>query len=54
MATMVLCFGFVLKAVLIIQGCLSLAEQCLHSTQVFSASHAAPSASRLGVHKKLG
>ena len=32
----------------------AIAEQCSHSVQVFSASHAAPPASGLGVHKNLG
>ena len=53
-ASMGLCFGFVLETGLIIQGCLVIAEQCLHRVKAFSASHPTPPASRLGVHKKLG
>ena len=53
-ASMGLCFGFVLETALIIQGGLVTAEQCLHRVKAFSASHTTPPASRLGVHKKLG
>ena len=47
-ASMGLCFGFVLKTVLIIQGYFSYSEQCLHRVKVFSASHPTPPARRLG------
>ena len=44
-----LCFGFVLKTVLITQRCF---HHCW--AKAFSASHPTPPARRLGVHKKLG
>lgn len=50
---MVLCFGFVTKAVLITHPCF-IAEEYLHSIKVFSLSHSAPTVSRLGVDKRLG
>ena len=52
-ASMGLCFGFVLETVLIIQVFVT-AEQRLHRVKAFAASHPTPPASRLGVHKKLG
>ena len=53
-ASIGLWFGFVLKIVLITQGCLSYAEQRLYRVKAFSAPHTTPPASRLGAHKKLG
>ena len=56
-ASMGLCFGFVLKTVLIliIQGDVFVTtEQCLHSIKPFPASHPTPPVSNLGVHKNLG
>ena len=53
-ACMGLQFGFMLKTVLITQGCFSYAEQSLHRVKAFSASHPTPPARRLGVHKELG
>jgi len=47
-ADMGLCFGFLLKTVLITQGSFSTAEQCLHRVKTFSAPHTTPPASRLG------
>lgn len=51
-----LCFGFVLKRVLIKQGFnyLIIAEHCVYRAKAFSASCSIPSARRLGMHKKLG
>jgi len=53
-ASMGLCFEFVLQTVLIIQGCVAIAEQFLHSVKAFSAPRATPAASRLGICKRLG
>ena len=54
-ASMGLCFGFVLETVLITQrDVLVTAEHCSHRAKVFSASHPTPPARRPGVHKKLG
>lgn len=36
------------------RGVVAVAEQCLHSTKVLSASYPAPPASGLGLRKKLG
>ena len=52
-ASIGLCFGFVLETQLIIQGCLVTAQQGLHRVKAFSASHPTPPVSRVGVHKKL-
>ena len=49
---MVLYFRYGTKTVLIHRDVLVSAEKCLHSVKVFSASHAAPPANRLGVYKK--
>jgi len=51
---MEICFGFVMKAVLVRQGCFSYAEQGLHSAKACSAPHPAPPASGLGMHGRLG
>jgi len=53
-AGIVMCFGYVMKTVLITHQCLAIAEQCLHSIKAFLVSHTAPPVSRLGVQKKLG
>ena len=45
-ASMGLCFGFVLEVLVI-------AEQYLNRVMACSASHPTPPTSRLGVHKKL-
>ena len=48
---MVLCFGFVMKTLLTMQGCFLLSSA--HAVVVFSVFHTASPARRLGVHKKL-
>ena len=53
-ASMGLCFGFVLEAVLITQRDVSVtAEQPLPRAKAFSAPHPTPPARRLGGHKEL-
>jgi len=52
-ARMMLCFGFVTKAVWITHPCFT-AEEHLHSTKAFSHSHSASTASKLGVDRRLG
>ena len=47
-ASMGLCFGFVLKTVLITQDVLLTAEQGLHRVKAFPASYPTPPASGLG------
>ena len=54
LAIMGLCFEFVLKTVLVTQGCLVPAEQCSHRAKASSAPHPTPPASWLGVHRELG
>ena len=39
---------------LITHYALAIAEQSLHSIKAFSAPHASPPESRVGVHKKFG
>ena len=53
-ASMGLCFGFVLETVLITQYVFIRAEQHLHRVKAFSASHTTPPVRRLGVHKEVG
>ena len=53
-ADMGLCFGFVLKTVLITRDVSVPAEQCLHRAKAFAAPHPTQPARRLGGHKKLG
>ena len=53
-ASVGLCFGFVLETVLITQGYFLVAEQGLHRVKAFSVPHPTPPVSRLGVHKELG
>ena len=54
-ASMRICFGFVLKTVLIMQRCFRYHWAVLTQSQgLFCFSHHTPPASRLGVHKKLG
>lgn len=48
-----LCFGFVLKTVLIIDVS-AIAELCLHNIKAACASCTAPLGRRLGVHKEFG
>ncbi|XP_051646947.1 uncharacterized protein LOC127472551 [Manacus candei] len=45
---------FVLETVLITQGCVITAKQCLHRAKAFSAPHPTSAVSGLGVHKELG
>jgi len=49
----VLCFGFVLKTVLITRV-LTITEQFLHSIKAFLVSQPSLTANRLGMPKKLG
>ena len=53
-ASMRLRFGFVLKTVLIIQGCFLLLLSSAYTVKAFPAPHTTPPVSRLGVHKELG
>lgn len=39
---------------LIIKGCLAIAEQCLYSDKAFSTSYVAPPVRTLSMYKKLG
>lgn len=50
---LVLCFGFVLKTLLIIQECFSYCWAVLIESRPFSVSHSTPPASRLGIPKDL-
>jgi len=52
-AHMVLCFGLVIKAVLITQGCLLLLLNSATKVKAISASHATPPKSRLRVNQEL-
>lgn len=48
-----LCFGFVMKNVLITQEVLIIGEQGSHSIKAFSVPHTTPAARRLGMPKEL-
>lgn len=54
LASIVLCFGFRIRTIVITCWCLVVSELCLHRAKAFSASHTALSVWRLGVHKEPG
>lgn len=53
-AGMGLCLRFVLKTVLIIQGCFLLLLSSVYTVKAFSVPYSALPLSELGMHKKLG
>lgn len=46
-----LCFGFVLRRMLLTQGCSITTEHCFHRVRAFSVSHSIPAVRGLRVHK---